>query len=87
MSTDLVLALGALVLVGMGVRGVPEHERLAVRRRGRFIGIRGPGLVWILPFVDKGVRVNLEREVPGWRSLSTEQLTKEIERRLGAAAR
>jgi regulator of protease activity HflC (stomatin/prohibitin superfamily) len=85
MSTDLIVGLAALVVVGMGVRVVGERERLAVLRLGRFIGIRGPGLVWILPFVDKAIRVNLEREVSDWRSLSTEQLAKEIERRLGAA--
>jgi regulator of protease activity HflC (stomatin/prohibitin superfamily) len=84
MSTDLLLGLVVLVLVGMGVRVVPEHERLAMLRLGRFVGIRGPGLVWILPLVDKAVRVNLEREVAGWRSLSPDQLAQEIGRRFGA---
>jgi regulator of protease activity HflC (stomatin/prohibitin superfamily) len=85
MSTGLVLGLAVLVLVGMGVRVVPEQERLALLRQGRLVGIRGPGLVWVLPLVDRAVRVNLEREVPGWRSLSPEQLAQEIERRLGPA--
>jgi regulator of protease activity HflC (stomatin/prohibitin superfamily) len=85
MSTDLIVGLAALVVVGMGVRVVGERERLAVLRLGRLIGVRGPGLVWILPFVEKAIRVNLDREVPNWRSLSTEQLAKEIGRRLGAA--
>jgi regulator of protease activity HflC (stomatin/prohibitin superfamily) len=81
--TDLVIGLAGLVLIGLlGVRVVPDQEKLAVLRLGRFIGTRGPGVVWILPFVDKAIRMNLDRDVPEWRSLSTEQLTSEIERRV-----
>jgi regulator of protease activity HflC (stomatin/prohibitin superfamily) len=81
--TDLVIGLAGLVLIGLlGVRVVPAQEKLAVLRLGRFIGTRGPGVVWILPFVDKAIRMNLDRDVPEWRSLSTEQLASEIERRV-----
>jgi regulator of protease activity HflC (stomatin/prohibitin superfamily) len=83
MPTDLVIGLAGLVLIGLlGVRVVPAQEKLAVLRLGRFIGTRGPGVVWILPFVDKAIRMNLDRDVPEWRSLSTEQLASEIERRV-----
>ncbi len=80
MPTELAVGLAALVLIGLSVRVVPERERLAVVRLGRFIGARGPGVVVILPFVDKAIRINLDRDVPEWRSLSTEQLAREIER-------
>ncbi len=82
MPTDIVLGLVGLALIGLSVRVVGDQERLAVLRLGRFIGTRGPGVVWILPFVDKAIRIKLDRDVPDWRSLSTEQLAKEIERRL-----
>jgi regulator of protease activity HflC (stomatin/prohibitin superfamily) len=82
MPTVIVLALAALVVVVLSIRVVPERDRLAVFRLGRFLGTRGPGVVMILPFVDKAIRIHLDRDVPNWRSLSTEQLAQEIERRV-----
>ena len=52
-------ALLALVLLVMAVRIVPEYQRLVVFRLGRLIGGRGPGLVLLIPFVDRGVRADL----------------------------
>ncbi|MGQ0560611.1 MAG: SPFH domain-containing protein [Gemmatimonadota bacterium] len=48
-----------LVLAVLAIRIVPEYQRLVVFRLGRLIGERGPGLVLLIPFVDRGVRVDL----------------------------
>ncbi|MBS3783012.1 MAG: SPFH/Band 7/PHB domain protein [Anaerolineae bacterium] len=56
------LAIFALVLVAMAIRIISEYQRLVVFRMGRCIGARGPGLVLLIPFVDRGVQVDL-REV------------------------
>jgi regulator of protease activity HflC (stomatin/prohibitin superfamily) len=52
-------ALLALMLLVMAIRIVPEYQRLVVFRLGRLIGGRGPGLVILIPFVDRGVRADL----------------------------
>lgn len=65
MGTGIVIALLLLLVVivlAMAVRIVPEYRRLVVFRLGRCIGPRGPGLVFLIPFVDRGVVVDL-REV------------------------
>lgn len=49
----------ALVLLAMAVRIVPEYQRLVVFRLGRLLGEKGPGLVLLIPFVDRAVRVDL----------------------------
>lgn len=54
----LLLAL-VLVVLGMAIRIVPEYQRLVVFRLGRALGERGPGLVLLIPFIDRGVRVDL----------------------------
>ena len=59
--TALLLLLGVVLLV-MAVRIVPEYRRLVVFRLGRCVGPRGPGLVFLIPFVDRGMMVDL-REV------------------------
>ncbi len=49
------------------IRVVPEYERLVIFRLGRVIGAKGPGIVLVLPIVDKPVRVDLReqfREIP-----------------------
>jgi regulator of protease activity HflC (stomatin/prohibitin superfamily) len=73
------LVLGVLILA-RGLRVVREHERLIVFRLGRLQRLAGPGLVWLLPWVDRGVRVNIDEAVPQWRSLAPEALIEELRR-------
>lgn len=58
MATLLLAALAIFVLT-LAIRIVPEYQRLVVLRLGRYIGERGPGLVLLIPFVDRGIRVDL----------------------------
>jgi regulator of protease activity HflC (stomatin/prohibitin superfamily) len=53
------LALLLLIVVA-AVRIVPEYERGVIFRLGRVIGAKGPGLFFIIPIVDRMVRVNLQ---------------------------
>jgi regulator of protease activity HflC (stomatin/prohibitin superfamily) len=48
-----------LLIVGSAVRVLYEYERGVVFRLGRFAGVRGPGLRFIIPVVDKLVKVSL----------------------------
>lgn len=41
---------------------VKQYERAVVFRLGRYVGTRGPGLVILIPFIDRGVRVD-QREL------------------------
>ncbi len=56
------LLIATLTILSMSVRGVPEYRRLVIFRLGRSLGPRGPGLILLIPFVDRGVAVDL-REV------------------------
>ncbi len=44
------LVLGAVVMPSPRI--AQQWERAVVLRLGRFIGLRGPGLFWIVPFLD-----------------------------------
>jgi regulator of protease activity HflC (stomatin/prohibitin superfamily) len=50
------------VLILMGVRIITEYERGVVFRLGRFAGVKEAGLKWIIPGVDRMVRISL-REI------------------------
>jgi regulator of protease activity HflC (stomatin/prohibitin superfamily) len=54
-----VIAVTAAVLVGASVRVLREYERGVVFRLGRVIEQKGPGLVLLIPAVDRMVRVSL----------------------------
>jgi regulator of protease activity HflC (stomatin/prohibitin superfamily) len=56
-----------IVFLANAIRIVAEYQRLVIFRLGRCIGQKGPGLILIIPFVDRPVRVDLReqiREVP-----------------------
>jgi regulator of protease activity HflC (stomatin/prohibitin superfamily) len=54
-----VVALAAAALAGASVRVLREYERAVVFRLGRLIDQKGPGLVLLIPAVDRMVRVSL----------------------------
>ncbi|MFL5910278.1 MAG: slipin family protein [Gaiellaceae bacterium] len=54
-----VLLVTGLVLAGASIRVLREYERAIVFRLGRVIEQKGPGLVLLVPVVDRMVRVSL----------------------------
>ncbi len=61
------ILIGGLFLLGSSIRIVPEYQRLVVFRLGRAVGERGPGLVLLIPIIERAQRVDLRevvREVP-----------------------
>ena len=52
----------ALSLAFSSVRFPSEYTRLVVFRLGRFIGVRGPGLVFLMPFIESAVKVDLREQ-------------------------
>ncbi|HEV2461667.1 MAG TPA: SPFH domain-containing protein [Ktedonobacterales bacterium] len=58
----LVFILG-VALASLAMRVVPEYQRLVVLRLGRLVGVRGPGMVLLIPFVDRGIRTDLRERV------------------------
>ncbi|HKY83208.1 MAG TPA: SPFH domain-containing protein [Anaerolineales bacterium] len=57
------ILLVVLMLLFSAIRIVPEYIRLVVFRLGRSIGEKGPGLVILIPFVDRAVSVDLREQV------------------------
>ncbi|HSG42453.1 MAG TPA: SPFH domain-containing protein, partial [Anaerolineales bacterium] len=57
-----ILVVG-FVFIAQAVRIVPEYQRLVVFRLGRSIGAKGPGIIFLIPIVDRAVRVDLREQV------------------------
>ncbi|NOY99210.1 MAG: SPFH/Band 7/PHB domain protein [Chloroflexi bacterium] len=63
----------AIALLASAIRIVPEYQRLVVFRLGRCVGEKGPGLVFLIPVVDRGTKVDLReqvREIPHQTSIT-----------------
>jgi regulator of protease activity HflC (stomatin/prohibitin superfamily) len=70
-----------LFLLANAVRVVAEYHRLVVFRLGRCIGSKGPGLVFLIPFIDRPVKVDLreqKREVPPLVMITKENIPVSI---------
>lgn len=65
MNTALLYGLGAALLVAAmllvaAIKVVNEYERGVIFRLGRVMGPKGPGLFFIIPVIDKMLKVNLQ---------------------------
>lgn len=49
----------AIFIITSSVKILQEFERAVVFRLGRYAGVRGPGLIILIPFLEKMVRVNM----------------------------
>jgi regulator of protease activity HflC (stomatin/prohibitin superfamily) len=54
-----VVVIVALFLLPQMIRILREYERGVIFRLGKLIGAKGPGIVFLIPFVDKMVRMDL----------------------------
>lgn len=58
-SPIIVLLILVLIFLFAAIKIIPEYERAVVFRLGRVIGAKGPGLIIIIPIIDRIVRVSL----------------------------
>jgi regulator of protease activity HflC (stomatin/prohibitin superfamily) len=54
-----IIAVVVIILLSAAIKVVREYERVGVFRLGRFVGLRGPGLVLIIPFIETVRKLDL----------------------------
>ncbi len=63
MSLAVLIVVGIVLAIGvLGIRILTEYERGVLFRFGRYVGVKQAGLRWIIPGVDRMVRIGL-REI------------------------
>jgi regulator of protease activity HflC (stomatin/prohibitin superfamily) len=72
------LFFGALICMLIGVRIVKPDEWLVIMRFGKYFGFRKQGIHWVLPFVDKTVRVKLSEVSPSWKETPDQILETKV---------
>ncbi len=77
--------LGIIVLViilASAIKIAREYERLVVFRLGRLFGLKGPGVVFLIPIVDRRVLIDLRTlvaDVPRQRVVTKDNVSVEVD--------
>jgi regulator of protease activity HflC (stomatin/prohibitin superfamily) len=54
-----ILAIFLVIFLGLSVKVLREYERGVIFRVGRLIALKGPGLILLIPLIDRMVKVDL----------------------------
>lgn len=71
-----------LIILASAIRIVREYERAVVFRLGRLIGAKGPGLIFLIPILDKAVKVDLRvvtLDVPKQKIITLDNVTVDVD--------
>ena len=71
-----VIGIAIVVFLLSGIRVLKEWERIPILRLGRYIGLRGPGITYLIPLIDRApVRISTRLDTIQFRTEQT--LTKD----------
>jgi len=48
-----------LAFIASGLKVLREYERAVVFRLGRLVGARGPGIIYVIPGIEKAIRIDM----------------------------
>jgi regulator of protease activity HflC (stomatin/prohibitin superfamily) len=77
----LVLALMVIAFLSSAIRILREYERGVIFTLGRFTGVKGPGLIILIPFVQQMVRVDLRvvvQDIPPQDVISRDNVSVKV---------
>ena len=80
--TLIVIALVVIILASSAIRVVQEYERGVMFRLGRLVGARGPGLIFMIPIVERMQKVDLRTitmEVPPQEAITRDNVTVKVD--------
>ncbi len=76
-----IIVLLVIIVLSAAIRIVPEWERGIVLRFGRYVGMRGPGLIFLVPFVERMVKMDLRvvvLDVPSQEVITKDNVTVKV---------
>jgi regulator of protease activity HflC (stomatin/prohibitin superfamily) len=76
------IAIFVIILLAASIRIVNEYERGVIFRLGRFVGVRGPGFIMLIPFVERMVKIDLRvvtLDVPTQECITLDTVTVKVD--------
>jgi regulator of protease activity HflC (stomatin/prohibitin superfamily) len=77
-----IIVIFLVAILASAIKIMPEYQRIVIFRLGRLLGIKGPGLVFIIPIIDKPVRMDLRTrviDVPKQRIITNDNVTVDVD--------
>jgi len=78
----IVLVLIVFYFLSQVFRIIPQYERLVILSLGKYAGTRGPGVVIVLPFIERPIKVDIREhflEIPRQTAISKDNTTINID--------
>jgi regulator of protease activity HflC (stomatin/prohibitin superfamily) len=78
----IVIAFIVIILLAAAIRIVQEYERGVIFRLGRFVGVRGPGFILLIPFIERMVKIDLRvvtMDVPSQECITLDTVTVKVD--------
>ncbi|OGN91695.1 MAG: hypothetical protein A2Z70_00585 [Chloroflexi bacterium RBG_13_48_17] len=76
------IVIFAIIILAAAIRIVNEYERGVIFRLGRFVGVRGPGFILLIPFVERMVKIDLRvvtMDVPQQECITLDTVTVKVD--------
>jgi regulator of protease activity HflC (stomatin/prohibitin superfamily) len=80
--TPIIVIFVALILINASIRVLRQYERGVMFTLGRFSSVRGPGLIFMLPYIQQIVRVDLRTvvmEIPSQDLISRDNVSVKVD--------
>ncbi len=81
-SIVIIIVIFLLMLLSSSIKIMAEYQRIVIFRLGRLLGIKGPGLVFIVPIIDKIIKLDLRTrviDVPKQRVITKDNVTVHVD--------
>ena len=78
----LVIIIFLILLLSSAIKIMAEYQRIVIFRLGRLQGIKGPGLVFIIPIIDSIIKLDLRTrviDVPKQRVITEDNVTVDVD--------
>jgi len=76
------IVIAAFILLTAAIKIVKEYERGVIFRLGRYVGLRGPGLILLIPFIETMVKIDLRvvtMDVPTQECITMDTVTVKVD--------
>ena len=77
-----IIAIVVIIFLSAAIKIVQEYERGGVFRLGRWVGLRGPGLVFLIPFIERIRKIDLRvitMDVPQQECMTMDNVTVTVD--------
>jgi len=81
-SIAIIIVIFFLMLLSSSIKIMAEYQRIVIFRLGRLLGIKGPGLVFVVPIIDRVIKLDLRTrviDVPKQRVITKDNVTVDVD--------